>query len=111
MNGFYAGYFTATSGVGLAMFILREGVIIGSDPSGVIFDGTFVANGDGSADGLVAVSAPPGVTLIQGITVGPEGLKYTLPIHLPPDVSNAPFIRLDTPIGAVNLRLVKLKEI
>lgn len=112
MDGFYAGYFTAKAGNGLAMFVFREGVIVGSDILGVTFDGSYRlnANRDGF-NGRVTITAPPGGTLIQGISTGPEGLVYRVDVEFPLNFNNLPYLKLDTPYGPVNLKLVKVRDI
>ena len=90
MEGFYAGYFTAPGGMGFAMYVLRDGATVGCDAAGITFDGSYIVHDDGASTGIVAVSAPPGVTLVQGITAGPQGLKYEVPIRLPANFPTAP---------------------
>lgn len=108
-DGFYAGYMHSSGGQGFAMFVFREGVIAGADPLGVEFDGHYAVREDGSMAGHVSVVVPPNTTLIQGVTTGASGMKYDVPIDLPSGAFEAPFVRLDTPLGPVNLRMQKLR--
>lgn len=59
INGFYTGYFTGAAGNGVALFVMRDGVLVGVDMSGVTFDGNYKA--DSSSGKLVGkvVTCPP----------------------------------------------------
>ena len=109
IDGFYAGYFTGLSGSGMAMFILSSGVIVGADNAGVKFDGKYSKVDTGGFAGSVTVSAPPNVNLIQGVTSGAAGLTYAVPFEFSPDFVEEPFIKISTPMGPVNVKLVKLR--
>lgn len=112
LDGFYVGYMSAGSGYGVVMFIFQGKTIVGVDAGGVKFDGTFDANEDGSSlQGKITVSAPPNISLVQGISTGAEGLTYNLPFSMPTDFLDKPFIKIDTPFGAVNVKLEKLRDI
>lgn len=110
VDGFYAGYMTGAEGNGFSMFVFTNGSIVGADPMGVQFDGSYVAEGD-NISAKVDVRVPGGETVIQGAAAGPAGLTYTVDFVLPGDFADRDFIRLDTPLGAVNLKLRKLRDI
>jgi hypothetical protein len=110
-EGIYAGYMSGSDGQGFALFIFSDGIIAGSDPLGVNFDGTYELMDDGSLKGSVTVSVPSGGTVIQGASAGPAGLKYTVPVAFAADALTADFIELETPLGPVNLRMKKLREL
>lgn len=111
LDGFYVAYISGAAGLGMAMFIFREGIVVGSDISGVSYDGTFVASEDGkSAHVSALVKVPGGTTLIQGHVVPPEGESFRLE-RIIPIISDAPFFPLDTPHGPVNVRLTRLRDL
>lgn len=110
-EGFYASFMSGSDGQGFAMFIFADGVIAGADPLGVKFDGTYETLGDGSLAGTVTVTVPPGGTVIQGASAGPAGLRYEVPIAFAPNAFALDFVKLDTPLGPVNLRMAKLREL
>lgn len=111
INGFYSAFMSGEDGQGYALLIFKNGVIVGADPLGVTFDGSYANDGGGGWSGEVVVKAPPGGTLIQGVTPGPSGLVYTVPISLPADFQDQPFIHIETPLGPVNVRLTWLRDI
>ena len=111
LEGFYAGYFTGREGHGLAMFVFQQGRVVGSDLGGITYDGEYRSADDpGSVEIAAHVTLPPGAQLIQGGTTSADGESYDIRVALPvhPD---SPFVRLETPRGPVNLRLVKVREL
>lgn len=102
---------TAAGGSGLALFLLRAGVLVGADLGGVQFDGTYEQDKEGVYTGSVVVRVPAGVTVIQGVTAPPAGLKYEVPLRLPANFAEEPFIEITTPLGKVNARLQKLRGV
>ncbi|TIX89157.1 hypothetical protein [Rhizobium sp. P44RR-XXIV] len=110
IDGFYAGYMTAAGGSGVALFILKEGALIGVDLGGVQFDGAYDLKSDGSYGGKVKVTVPPGVTIIQGITAPPTGMAYEVDLKLSATFLTDPYFEIVTPIGKVNARLQKLRD-
>lgn len=112
LDGFYVGYMTAASGYGVVLFVFQGTTIVGVDAGGVKFDGDFTHNPDtGEYQGKIRVDAPPNISLVQGIATGPSGLKYTVPFSLPSDFLTSPFIKVETPFGAVNVKLEKLRDL
>jgi hypothetical protein len=110
VDGIYSAYLTGIAGSGIAMITLKNGVLVGADVSGILFDGQYRNVSDGYR-GFITVSVPGGGQLIQGVTAPPQGLNYEVPIHFPPDFLERPFITITTPYGAVNCRLVKLRSL
>lgn len=104
INGFYSAFMSGEDGQGYALLVFRDGRIVGADPLGVTFDGQYAEDGDGWA-GEVVVTAPPGGTLIQGVTPGPSGIVYSVPLRLPSDFQSQPFLHIQTPLGPVNVKL------
>jgi hypothetical protein len=110
-EGFYASYMSGSDGQGFAMFVFAGGAIVGASPLGGKFDGTYETLEDGSLTGKVTVTVPPGGTVIQGASAGPAGMKYEVPIAFAPDAFALDFVKLDTPLGPVHLRMAKLREL
>lgn len=110
INGFYSAFMSGEDGQGYALLVFKDGRIVGADPLGVTFDGHYEDANDGWS-GEVLVKAPPGGTLIQGVTPGPSGIVYSVPIRLPADFQGQPFIHIETPLGPVNVKLTWLRDI
>lgn len=111
LNGFYAGFFTGTEDSGLAMFVFHDGKIVGADFAGVLFDGKITTLTDDEYLGRVAVKAPPDSNLIQGVNTGPTGVTYEVDIALPLDFVQRPYVIINTPLGPVNVRFEKIREL
>lgn len=83
----------------------------GADMGGVLFDGTYSAAEDGGFVGSVKVKVPAGVTVIQGVTAPPAGLTYEVPLRMPANFLSEPYFEITTPLGKVNARLQKMRDI
>ncbi|OCJ63477.1 hypothetical protein A6U97_13410 [Agrobacterium tumefaciens] len=111
LDGFYVGYMSA-DGYGVVLFVFKGNNIVGVDAGGVKFDGSYTQDlTTNSFKGNITVDAPPNIDLIQGINTGPNGLKYEVPFSMPENFLEAPFIRVDTPFGPVNIKLEKLRDL
>lgn len=111
LDGFYVGYMSA-DGYGVVLFVFRGSNIVGVDAGGVKFDGTYAQDSaTNSFRGKITVNAPPNIDLVQGINTGPNGLTYEVPFSMPENFLEAPFIRVDTPFGPVNIKLEKLRDL
>ena len=83
----------------------------GSGTGGGASDGSIIEGSGGDLKGEIRVEVPAGVSTVQGLTAGSSGLSYTTPITLPSDFASKPFIRIETPLGVVNVRLNRIREI
>ncbi len=92
------------------MFVFLNGVVSGVDPLGVKFDGTYRAL-DTHYEAVIKVAIPSGGTVIQGASAGSGGMTYEVNLNLAFDFSEVDYIRIDTPLGPVNLRLRKLRKL
>ena len=112
LNGFYAGFMSGAAGQGVAVFIFKEGIIVGADFSGAKFDGTVIQKGKSSVyDCVVKVSLPPNGQTIQGVETGPSGINYEAVFELAADFASKPFFFIETPLGGVNIRLEKVRDL
>lgn len=111
LDGFYVGYMTA-NGYGVVLFVFKGDTIVGVDAGGVKFDGNFNQDTDTKAyRGKITVDAPPNIDLVQGVSSGANGLRYEVPFTMPENFLSAPFIKVDTPFGPVNIKLEKLRDL
>ncbi|MEH3157565.1 MAG: hypothetical protein PGN08_00815 [Sphingomonas taxi] len=110
IEGIYAGYMTGSEGSGFSMFVFLDGVVTGIDPLGVKFDGSYCTNG-GTFEIDIKVTVPSGGTVIQGASAGSSGIVHNVKTSIDLNAAENGFVRIDTPIGPVNLRLQKLRDI
>lgn len=112
IDGVYAAYMTGASAQGFAMFLFQNGIIVGADPLGVLFDGEYLTGADaGPITGKVTVRVPPNGTVIQGVTSGPSGMTYEVPLTLVREFEQLDFLKIETPLGPVNVKLKKLRSL
>ncbi len=111
IDGYYAGYFAGRAGNGLALLTLSNGKLVGVDAAGTQFDGRYELHDDTGAIALdICVSAPPGIMLVQGQSTGEEGFDYHLATEVKISVLDGAVVRIETPIGPLNMRLQKLRS-
>jgi hypothetical protein len=114
LDGFYVGYMSGKgeNGYGIVLFVIKQNNIVGVDAGGVKFDGTYSEDKEkGGYSGHMKVVAPPNIQLIQGINTGPSGLTYEVPLFMPANFVELPSFRVDTPLGPVNVRLERLRDL
>ena len=109
IEGFYSVYVTGKEGQGFAIFILNARRVIGADAAGFLFDGQYDEDEDGTSVSL-SVKAPANAPRVQGGVTGPEGEETHLNFRLPLNFTSHPFIRIETPRGPMNVKLVKLRS-
>lgn len=109
VEGFYSLYFTSKEGYGVAMVAARKGRIVGSDPTGVKLDGAYVKKED-RYEAKVRVDAPAGTQLVQGGSAGKNGHAYEVAFQFDKRPDEVPYIRVETPLGPINVKFVKLRS-
>ncbi|MFT4792169.1 MAG: hypothetical protein ACJAVR_001807 [Paracoccaceae bacterium] len=112
INGIYTAYMTGTAGNSIAMLVLLDGKISGADVGGGLYDGNYTELLDGKFfDGMIVFNLPSNMASISGIPPQEKPLSVNVPIHLPVEMNPEDFYRLETPIGPINLRMVKVKDL
>mgnify|MGYP001807560623 FL=1 len=95
----------------MAVLVLREGLVCGSDTNAVLIDGQYRLNGSVLVVDVTA-TVPPGVALVQGAPAQPT--TYQLPIHaeFPLDrIGTSQPTLVQTPAGPINTLLRKLRDL
>jgi len=104
-------YYTGVGGAGHAVFVMKDGVIVGADALGGMVDGTY-SDADGDLlDVSVTVTVPAGASLVTGITAGKEPLKQIITTVLPKNLGGGTPIGVETPTGPVNVVFRRLRGI
>tara|TARA_Y100001001_G_C7843981_1_gene251649 strand:- start:133 stop:507 length:375 start_codon:yes stop_codon:yes gene_type:complete len=111
-EGIYAAYFAGKLGNSLGMFIFRDGEVSGADYGGGVYDGHYEVNQDGKTYSIdVTFVLPSESQSITGAKADSGPLKmdthFTLPRNIDPDTVH----ELRTPIGPINARFQKIREI
>jgi hypothetical protein len=110
IDGFYVAYNTGESGSGLIVIVFQNAIATGADPFGVTYDGNYQFQNDHFYF-HIKVSVPPNQGTVQGVSAGPTGLEYDIEFMLPLNFEELPFIAIQTPLGPVNVRFKKLREL
>lgn len=110
IDGIYAAYLTGKAGSGFSMFVIRHGIIVGSDVLGGMYDGTVIEDGAGYKVTLIA-KVPPNLPLLQGGVSGPDGDNSENTFSLPSNFLSEAFVRIEGKYGPLNAKLVKLRAL
>jgi hypothetical protein len=111
MDGFYLAYLTGKAGSSIAVFIIRENVIVGLDAAGMSYDGTIEPKSDGSGFVCkVVYVVPAGVPLLTGASPLAEPHRVPLTFELPTDFDGK-VVLVVTPLGPVNVKFQKARGI
>jgi hypothetical protein len=107
----YAAYLSGAAGKSLALFYIGDGVIAGVDVGGVVYDGHATYETDGSLQGAVSFTAPAGTPLITGISGPTSPTVVSIPLSLPEGFADGRVTRIETPMGPLNARFEKIRDL
>lgn len=111
-NAFYAIYYTGHAGSGFGLLAFLDGNVVGVDAAGGKFDGSYTVDIDtGILTGNICMHVAAGTWLVTGqLPIRDQPYKVDLPISMSSDLGDGQIIRLDLPIGPLNVRFEKLRE-
>jgi hypothetical protein len=107
----YVAYLTGIAGQSIGLFYIGDGILAGVDVATMQYDGAYTTQPDGSLTGAVQYVLPAGVSLITGAPAGVAPTKITTKLTLPADFADGRIITIETPLGPVNAKFEKLKDI
>tara|TARA_B100000513_G_C11802110_1_gene152326 strand:+ start:57 stop:398 length:342 start_codon:yes stop_codon:yes gene_type:complete len=109
-EGIYSIYFSAQAGSAFSMIVIMQGVIAGADAAGNTFDGSYDIDPKLSLiEGEIKFLLKKGSTSILGITATEKDVEIVVPMRLPVDLMSRDFFRVETELGPINLRFVKIR--
>jgi hypothetical protein len=106
----YIAYVSGAVGSTVVLYYIGNGIIAGVDVSGMKYDGAYRIEDDGSYEGNLIYTIPRGVLLITG-QLTTEEQKIELPFILPKKFWDGQVVRIDSPVGPVNAKFEKLKDL
>jgi hypothetical protein len=107
----YVAYFTGVAGQSIGLFYIGDGLLVGIDVATMQYDGAYETKPDGSLEGIVEYVLPAGGSLITGAPAGVAPTKITTNLTLPADFADGRVITIETPLGPVNAKFEKVKDI
>lgn len=110
MNGIYVGYLTGTAGTSVIMLVILNGTISGADVGGLRYDGTIQETPQGFSGNLV-YQIPPGASLITGAYPSSKSERIPLTLSLPNPFWDGRTVRVETPLGPINAKFEKLRDL
>ena len=79
LDGMYLVEFAGADEFGVAMLVMKDGTVFGSDNGGVLYDGTYERTGvPGEVLMTLTLTVPAGVALVQGIDNKHHGLTFAI---------------------------------
>ncbi len=111
MDGIYAMYFTGATGSGQGVILLKNGVIAGADSAGGTYDGNYTERDDGTAEGSVRLTLPPGAQLVTGAAAGSQPMSIDIPLKLPINLGDGRALPMQTPTGPINIIFRRLRDV
>ena len=108
----YIAYMSGATGSTVALYYIGNGIIARVDVGGMKYDGAYHVEGDGSYHGnlIYVIPRSPGILLITGQRTTEEQ-KIEFPFLLPKTFWDGQIVRIDSPMGPVNARFEKLKDL
>lgn len=111
MDGFYVAYLTGKAGNSLGVFTFINGIIVGADVGGVIYEGSYQVDSQNSLiNGILKYKVSAGGSLITGFTA-PHDLEFSVPFQIPASFADGNVVRVDTPNGPVNAKFQKIRGV
>jgi hypothetical protein len=110
VDGIYAAYMTARAGNSILLLVIKDSKITGVDVGGLKYDGQFKETEKGFHFSVVYL-IPAGATLITGSLPPTSPQHIPLELDLPKDFANGQTIRIETPLGPLNARFEKLRDL
>ncbi len=107
----YVAYFTGVAGQSIGLFYIGDGLLIGIDVATMQYEGAYTTKPDGSIEGAVEYVLPAGASLITGAPAGVAPTRITTALNFPADFADGRVITIETPLGPVNAKFEKLKDI
>ena len=83
MNGTYSFVYSGPTGVGLGVFRITDGNLVGVDLSGVRYRGTAIANPDGTIKLAIDQTVPAGTFLVNGVSSQDIPMTRSLSVEAP----------------------------
>jgi hypothetical protein len=110
-EGFYAIHYGAGTTTGMGMIVLDAGLVVGCDPSGTTYDGTYEFNSaTGMLDATVVMKLAPGAKLVTGIPAGALPPTVTIMASVPRDLGAKAPAYIDIPGGRIGVVFHKLRD-
>jgi hypothetical protein len=107
----YVAYLTGVAGQSIGLFYIGDGVLAGVDVGTMQYDGVYTVTDDGSLEGVLEYVVPAGVSLITGAPAGVAPARISLKLKLPASFADGRVVTVETPLGPVNAKFEKIKDI
>ncbi|MCK1521924.1 hypothetical protein [Bradyrhizobium sp. 17] len=107
----YVAYFTGVAGQSIGLFYIGDGMLVGVDVTTMQYDGSYETKPDGSLEGVVEYVLAAGASLITGAPASAAPTTVAVKLILPADFADGRVITIETPLGPVNAKFEKVKDL
>lgn len=111
MDGFYAAYVTGRAGTSIVLFVIRGDSIVGVDVGAMKYDGKLELLPAGGFKCSIVYVIPPGVPLITGAPSPNTPQRIPVEFNLPANFAAGGIVPIVTPLGPVNVRFEKIRDL
>ena len=110
IDGTYGFVYCGVNGLGVGLFVIENGRLIGSDYMGAKYEGTATEKRDGSIAIDISFEVPPGVIFVQGTS--PQDLPHRRQISqtFPPAFGDGVPQAVASPPGTVTLMIKRVED-
>jgi hypothetical protein len=109
-DGTYGFVYCGASGLGIGVFTVRSGAVVGRDCSGASYHGTASDQPDGTIDLYVKMTIPPGISLVQGTSPKDEPHRRELVHRYPALFGDGQPIEVATGPGAITVIIKRISD-
>lgn len=110
-EGFYNAFLAGEFGNSLAIFVFSKGRLVGADIGGGVYDGVYSTDLHSClTDVEIVFTMATGSRSITGEEAEAEPVKVEMKLSLPNEIDPLEVHRLETPIGAINARFEKVRD-
>lgn len=111
MDGIYSLIFRGLTDWGMAVLVLRHGLVCGADLHAVQIDGVYSVTAEALTVN-VTITVPPGVALVQGTPAQPTTYQFPISASFPlGHIGTSNPTLVNTPVGPLNILLRKLRDL
>ena len=106
-NGIYIAYFSAELGTTMGIFLIRDGILVGADVGGGLYDGNYTQSGS-RAEGRVTFKTRGASTSITGAS-SDVPMNYDSTFHFSLPLEDADYHLITSPAGRAHVRFERLR--
>jgi hypothetical protein len=110
IDGIYGFVYSGANGLGIGVFRLKDGQIVGHDYARGSYNGAATANADGSIDLELTMQVPAGGELVQGTAAQDIPYQRQIKHRFPPGFGDGEPVRVQMPPGEIIVMVKRIPD-